>query len=54
MTVNTNKIIYQVLNESEALKEDQLVVILKQRNPEKRIYEQTIELIFDGGRAPSI
>jgi hypothetical protein len=30
------------------------VVILKQRNPEKRIYEQSAELIFDAGRTPTI
>lgn len=54
MTINTNKIVYQVLNESEELKDDQIVVILKQRNPEKRIYEQSIELVFDAGRTPSV
>jgi ubiquitin carboxyl-terminal hydrolase 40 len=54
VTVNTNKIVYQVLNEPEELKDDQVVVILKQRNPEKRIYEQSIELVFDAGRIPSV
>jgi ubiquitin carboxyl-terminal hydrolase 40 len=39
VTVNTNKIVYQVLTEPEALKDEQIVVILKKRNPEKRIYE---------------
>ena len=30
------------------------MLILKQRNPEKRIYEQSVELIFEAGRTPSV
>jgi hypothetical protein len=30
------------------------VVILKQRNHEKRVYEQSVELIFQAGRAPTV
>lgn len=38
LTINSTKIVYQVLNEPEELKDDQIVVILKKRNHERRIY----------------
>lgn len=38
LTINSTKIVYQVLSEPEELKDDQIVVILKRRNHEKRIY----------------
>lgn len=53
-TINSSKIVYQALKEPEDLKDEQIVLILKQRNPEKRIYEQSTELIFEAARAPTI
>lgn len=38
LTVNSNKIVYQVLPNAEELSEDQIVLILKRRNREKKIY----------------
>lgn len=46
VTINSNKIVYQVLQEPEALTDDQVVLILKQRNKEKRLYENPTEIIF--------
>lgn len=54
VTINSNKIVYQVLQQPEELKDDQIVLILKQRNPEKRIYEQSVQLIFEAGKAPTV
>jgi hypothetical protein len=54
VTINSNKIVYQVLKEPESLKEDQIVLILKQRNHEKRVYENSVELILEAGRTPTI
>lgn len=54
VTVNSNKIVYQILEEPEQLTEDQIVVTLKARNREKRLYEGSTELIFQAGKAPSI
>ena len=39
VTVNSNKIVYQVLEEPENLTEEQIVLVLKARNKEKRLYE---------------
>lgn len=38
VTVNSNKVVYQILSQPEHLTEDQIVVTLKARNKEKRIY----------------
>ena len=47
VTINSNKVVYQVLSEPEMLTDSQIVVVLKKRNREKRIYEDNIsELIF--------
>lgn len=32
VTINSNKIVFQVLQQPESIKEDQIVVILKHRN----------------------
>jgi len=37
-TINSTKVVLQVLKEEESLTEDQIVVILKERNLEKRVY----------------
>lgn len=39
VTINSNKIVYQILQEPEALTDDQIVLILKERNKVKRIYD---------------
>lgn len=54
LTINSTKIVYQILSEPEELKDDQIVVILKRRNHEKRIYQNSVELIFDAGKAPTV
>ena len=55
VTINSNKVVYQVLSEPEMLTDSQIVVVLKKRNREKRIYEDNIsELIFQAGKTPSI
>ena len=55
VTVNSNKIVYQVLKEPEQLSDSQIVVVFKKRNREKRTYdEQVTELIFEAGKSPSI
>lgn len=46
VTVNSNKIVYQVLEEPEQLTDSQIVVVLKIRNREKRVYEGVKELVF--------
>lgn len=54
VTVNSNKIVYQILSQPEHLTEDQIVVTLKARNKEKRFYEGCTELIFQAGKNPNI
>ena len=54
LTINSTKIVYQVLDEPQELKDDQVVVILKRRNHEKRIYENSVELIFEAGKTPTV
>lgn len=54
LTINSTKIVYQVLEEPQELKDDQVVVILKRRNHEKRIYENSVELIFEAGKTPTV
>ena len=54
LTINSTKIVYQVLDEPQELKDDQVVVILKRRNNEKRIYENSVELIFEAGKTPTV
>jgi len=54
LTINSTKIVYQVLSKPEELKDDQIVVILKKRNHEKRIYENSTELIFEAGKTPTV
>lgn len=54
VTINSNKAVYQVLESPEQLRDDQIVLLLKKRNHEKRIYEGSIELIFDAGRSPTV
>lgn len=54
VTINSNKIVYQVLEQPEHLTDDQIVVILKKRNKEKRIYEGSMELVFHAGKTPSV
>lgn len=44
--VNTNKLVVQVLPEEQQLKDDQIVLTLKKRNIEKKLYEGNVELIF--------
>jgi hypothetical protein len=39
LTVNSTKVVYQVLPNPEELKEDQIVLILKRRNRDNKIYE---------------
>ena len=47
VTINSNKIVYQVMKEPEVLTDNQIVVVLKKRNREKRIYEDSnTEMIF--------
>lgn len=54
LTINSTKIVYQVLDEPQELKDDQVIVILKRRNHEKRIYENSVELIFEAGKTPTV
>lgn len=55
VTINSNKIVYQVLAQPEQLSDHQIVVVLKKRNREKRSYEEQVtELIFEAGKTPSI
>lgn len=54
VTINSNKIVYQILQEPEVLTDDQIVLILKRRNKEKRIYDNPIEMIFEAGRVPTV
>jgi hypothetical protein len=54
VTVNSSKVVYQVLEQPEQLTDAQIVVVLKQRNKEKRIYEGATELIFEAGKAPTV
>jgi hypothetical protein len=42
------------MKEEEELIDDQIVLILKKRNPEKRIYEGADEVIFNAGKNPSM
>lgn len=53
-TFNTNKIVVQVLSEEEQLTENQIVLVLKKRNRERRIFEGNCELLFEAGKAPTI
>ena len=48
--VNTNKLVAQILSYEEELKDDQIVLTLKKRNIEKRLYEGSTELIFEAGK----
>ena len=48
--VNTNKLVVQILSYEEELKDDQIVLTLKKRNIEKRLYEGSTELIFEAGK----
>ena len=50
MQVNTNKLVVQILSDEEELKDDQIVLTLKKRNIEKRLYEGSTELIFEAGK----
>lgn len=52
--VNTNKLVVQVLEHEEELREDQIVLTLKKRNIEKRFYEGSTELIFEAGKEPTV
>ena len=52
--VNTNKIVVQILAEEEELKDDQIVLTLKKRNIEKRLYEGNVEFIFEAGKEPKV
>ena len=38
LTINSNKIVVQIMAEDEELNEEQIVIIIKERNVEKRIY----------------
>lgn len=47
VTVNSNKVVYQVLKQPEYLVDSQIVVVLKKRNRQERKYEdKVIELKF--------
>ena len=39
VTINSTKVVYQILEQPEKLTDNQIVVLLKKRNKEKRIYE---------------
>ena len=54
VTINSNKIVYQVLQQPEQLSDDQIVLTLKLRNKEKRLYEGSTELVFNAGKTPSV
>ena len=51
---NTNKLVAQIMGEEEELADDDIVLILKRRNREKRVYEGIKELIYRGGKNPKI
>ena len=53
-TSNSTKVVFQILDYPESLTDNQIVVILKKRNREKRIYEDCVELIFEAGKTPSV
>lgn len=42
LTINSTKLVYQVLPTPEELKEDQVVLILKRRNRDKKVYEGSV------------
>ena len=52
--INNNKLILQVMPEEEELADDQIVMILKKRNPKTRLYETSEEFIFDAGKEPRL
>lgn len=54
MTFNTNKLVIQELKEEEELTDDEIVLILKKRNTEKRLYDGIHEFIFNAGKNPTI
>lgn len=54
LTVNSSKIVYQILPTPEDLKEDHIVIILKRRSRDRKIYEGSVELISEAGKAPSV
>ena len=45
-TFNANKIVVQVMAEEEQLSDNQIALILKKRNKDKRLFEGHYELIF--------
>ena len=53
-TSNSTKVVFQILEQPEALTDDQIVVVLKKRNLEKRVYDDGLELVFDAGKTPSV
>ena len=54
VTVNSNKIVYQVLQEPEHLTEEQIVLVLKARNKGERKYQGASQLIFNAGKVPNV
>lgn len=51
---NTNKLVGQIIVEEESLGDEDIVLILKKRNREKRVYEGIKEVILKGGKNPRI
>ena len=52
--LNSTKIVVQILDHEEQITDSQIVLLLKKRNVEKRVYEGHTEFIFDAGKQPSI
>lgn len=44
----------KILRTPENLGEDDIVLVLRKRNCEKRVYERNVELIFESSKKPSV
>ncbi|CAD8204134.1 unnamed protein product [Paramecium pentaurelia] len=51
---STNDIVYQVLNNPENLKDDEMLLLIKQRDPINKVYIKPQEFIFKTSKTPTL
>ncbi|CAD8126154.1 unnamed protein product [Paramecium sonneborni] len=51
---STHDIVYQVLNKPENLQDDEMLLLIKQRDPINKVYKQQQEFIFKVSKTPTL